>query len=100
MPVAFFGGRVLLIHTLRMFIEGLDLHGIAVVEFALNKDMEDRFTLLLDQVRNRLRDQVERDALDLLGRDCRLLLLIGHRRPPRGLSQAGLRSSGWNRSAI
>ena len=94
MPVAFFGGRLLLFHPLGVLIEGLDFHGIAVMEFPFYKNLEDGLAFLLDLVRDRLRNQVERDALDLLGRDCRLLLLIGHRQPPRGLSRAELRSSG------
>ena len=68
MPVAFFAGRVLLLHPLRVLVEGFDFHGIAVMEFSFDNDLEDRLALLLDLVRDCLRDQIERDALDLLGR--------------------------------
>ena len=68
MPFAFFGGRLLLVHPLGMLVETLDLHGVPVMEFSFDNDLEDGLTFLLDQVRNRFRDQVERDSLDLLGR--------------------------------
>ena len=75
MPVAFFGGRVLLIHPLCVLVECFDFHGVTVMEFSLNNDLEDCLAFLLDLIRDRLRNQVERDALDLLGRRFRLLLL-------------------------
>lgn len=100
MPVAFFAGRLLLLHPLGVLIEGLDLYGVPVMEFPLDQDLEDCLAFLLDLVRDRFRDQVERDAFDLFGSDCRLLLFIGHRLPPRGSRTAAPRNSGWSRSAI
>jgi len=99
MPFAFLGGRVFLLHPLGVLIEGFDLDGVPVMEFTFDQNLEDRLALLLDLIRDRFRDQIERDAFDLLGRDCRLLLLIGHRQPPPGGSRAELRSSGWSHSA-
>ena len=75
MPVAFFGGRFLLIHPLGVLVECFDLHGVTVMKFPLNKNLEDCLAFLLDLIRDRFRDQVERDALDLLGPACRLLCL-------------------------
>ena len=73
MPVAFFTGRLRLIHPRGVLVECLDIHGIAVMEFPHDKDLENAIALLLDLLRDRFWDQVERNAIDLLGSPGRIV---------------------------
>jgi hypothetical protein len=50
MPVAFRADRVLLVHSLGMFNQGLDNDRIPVMEFPLDQDLEDRIAPLPDLV--------------------------------------------------
>jgi hypothetical protein len=66
MPVAFIPDWLHLIHPLCMLVECLDIHGITMMELLFDANLENRLTLLLDLVRDRCGDQIERNALDLL----------------------------------
>ena len=93
MPVAFRADRVLLVHSLGMFNQGLDNDRIPVMEFPLDQDLEDRITPLPDLVRDDFWDQEERNALNLFRYNSRTFWITGHRLPPREYQMAAPHNS-------